>query len=127
MDSLHVADAISAIFNLFKRCNKYIDETEPWVLSKDDSKKDRLSTVLYNLCDSIVIGSALLHPFLPGTSEKILSELRTEMPSFSDIDQKGRGLFASGTILDPSPETLFQRLKLDDVMKRIPENHTDER
>ena len=122
MESLHVADGISAIFNLFKRCNKYIDETEPWVLSKDEAKSDRLSTVLYNLCDSIVIGATLLFPFLPETSSKILSELSTEMPSMTDINEKGRGRFVSGTNVSPSPETLFQRLKAADVMKLIPES-----
>ena len=117
MESLKVADALTHIFNIFKRSNKYIDETMPWILGKDEDKKDRLSTVLYNLSDSIVTGAALLHPFLPETAEKILAQLNTAMPDMDDLDKRGN--FASGTKVTEDPETLFQRVKAEDVAKTV--------
>ncbi len=117
MSGLRVADALTHIFNLFKRCNKYIDETEPWVLAKDEAKADRLSTVLYNLADCITIGAGLLESFLPSTAEKIYKELNTEKPAFEDLDKAGR--LKSGTKVTDAPETLFARVKLDDIMKEV--------
>ncbi len=117
MESLRVADALTHIFNLFKRCNKYIDETEPWVLGKDPEKKDRLSTVLYNLSDSIVTGAALLSPFLPETAEKVLSEFNTPLPEADALSSKG--CFKSGTKVTEEPETLFQRVKPQDIAKEV--------
>ena len=119
MSGLHVADALTHIFNLFKRCNKYIDETEPWVLAKDDAKKDRLSTVLYNLADCISIGAALLEPFLPDTAGKIFKELNSEKPEFEDLDKAGR--IADCTKVTDAPETLFARVKVDDILKKVAE------
>ncbi len=119
MQTLHAADSLTEILNLFKRCNKYIDETEPWVLAKDEAKKDRLSTVLYNLLDCAAIGAALISPFLPETGEKILSQLHTEMPEFDALGNKG--VFVSGTRVTEEPETLFERKKFADVMKVVNE------
>ena len=119
MDTLHVADCLTDIFNLFKRCNKYIDETEPWVLAKDEAKKDRLSTVLYNLSDGIAIGATLLQSFLPDTSESILKQLNTKAPELSDCSKKG--VFVSGTKVTEDPETLFERKKMADVLKKVDE------
>ena len=119
MESLRVADALTHIFNIFKRSNKYIDETMPWILGKDEDKKERLSTVLYNLSDSIVTGAALLHSFLPETAEKILSQLNTPMPDIDDLDKRGN--FRSGTKVTEDPETLFQRVKAEDVAKAVEE------
>ena len=90
MDKLRVADAITEVFRLFKRCNKYIDETEPWVLGKDEAKKDRLSTVLYNLVESIVIGASLLEPFMPETTEKILAQLNAKKRGYEEMDTFGQ-------------------------------------
>lgn len=115
MEDLHVADAISEIFALFKRCNKYIDETEPWVLAKDEAKKDRLSTVLYNLCEGITIGASLLWPFLPETSEKIAAQLNTSLRDFDTLDKFG--LFENKTVVTKTPEILFARLDINDVYK----------
>ena len=89
MDQLRVADAISEIFTLFKRCNKYIDETMPWALAKDEAKADRLSTVLYNLVESITIGAALLMPFMPDTAEKIVAQLGTTLRTYDTLDTFG--------------------------------------
>ncbi len=119
MDTLHVADCLTEILGIFKRCNKYIDETEPWVLAKDEDKKDRLSTVLYNLLDCIAIGAALLQSFLPGTAEKIFGQLNTKEPDFDDLDKPG--VFVSGTKVTSDPETLFERKKFNDVMKIVDE------
>ena len=116
MDQLRIADALTHILNMFKRCNKYIDETEPWVLSKSEDKKDRLSTVLYNLCDCIVIGATLLHSFLPDTSKAIMQQMNTVFVDLDNCDK--RGAFVSGTKVVAEPETLFQRLKLSDVLKQ---------
>ena len=113
MEDLRAADAITEIFTLFKRCNKYIDETEPWVLAKDEAKKDRLATVLYNLTESITIGASLLWPFLPTTAEKIVAQLNTEI---RDYDKLGEfGLFTNGTKVTEKPEILFARLDINDV------------
>ncbi len=119
MQTLHAADSLTEILNLFKRCNKYIDETEPWVLARDEAKKDRLSTVLYNLLDCAAIGAALISPFLPETGQKILSQLHTEMPEFDALGSKG--VFISGTKVTEEPETLFERKKFADVMKVVNE------
>ena len=82
MEELRVADALTEIFTVFKRCNKYIDETEPWVLAKDEEKKDRLSTVLYNLVESIMIGASLLEPFMPASAARIAGQLNTQLRGF---------------------------------------------
>ena len=119
MKTLHIADCLTEIFNLFKRCNKYIDETEPWVLAKDEAKQDRLSTVLYNLLDSIAIGATLLASYLPDTSKAILAQLNTAEPELDACDHKG--VFVSGTKVVDAPETLFERKKFDDVMKVVNE------
>ena len=116
MDDLRVADAITEIFALFKRCNKYIDETEPWVLAKDEAKKDRLSTVLYNLVEGIVIGASLLEPFMPETAGKIAAQLNTDIRSFDDIEKFG--LYPSGNQVTDKPEILFQRLDVKEVVEK---------
>ena len=116
MESLHVADALTEIWNLFKRCNKYIDETMPWSLAKDESKKDRLATVLYNLVESLTIGASLLKPFLPDTAEKILRQLGTEERSFEAMDRFG--LCPEGKVTE-TPEILFARLDLAKIMERV--------
>ncbi len=113
MEGLHVADAITEIFALFKRCNKYIDETEPWVLAKDEAKKDRLATVLYNLCESITIGASLLWCFLPETAEKIVAQLNTELRAFDELS--AFGLYKSGNKVTDTPQILFARLDIKDV------------
>lgn len=117
MATLHVADAITEIFELFKRCNKYIDETTPWILAKEADKKDRLSTVLYNLCDCIVIGATLLAPYMPDTAEAILEQMRTGVKDYDDLDK--RGAFVSGTKVTSDPAVLFDRKKLEDVLKEV--------
>lgn len=116
MDDLRVADAITEIFALFKRCNKYIDETEPWVLAKNEAKKDRLSTVLYNLVEGIVIGASLLEPFMPETAGKIAAQLNTDIRSFDDIEKFG--LYPSGNQVTDKPEILFQRLDVKEVVEK---------
>ncbi len=116
MDDLRVADAISEIFTLFKRCNKYIDETEPWVLAKDEAKKDRLATVLYNLVESITIGASLLEPYMPNTSTKIAEQLNTELRSFEQSTQFG--LYPSGNKVTDKPEILFARLDVKEVTEK---------
>ena len=113
MDELRAADSITEIFTLFKRCNKYIDETEPWVLAKDEAKKDRLATVLYNLTESITIGASLLWPFLPATAEKIVAQLNTSLRAYEDLDKFG--LYANGTKVTDKPEILFARMDINDV------------
>ena len=119
MDELRVADAISAIFTLFKRCNKYIDETEPWALAKDDSKKDRLATVLYNLTEAITIGASLLQPFMPATAAKIVKDFNTEIRDFDNLSEFGK--FASGTKVSEKPEMLFARKDTEEVLKAAKE------
>ena len=119
MDKLRVADAITEVFRLFKRCNKYIDETEPWVLGKDEAKKDRLSTVLYNLVESIVIGASLLEPFMPETTEKILAQLNAKKRGYEEMDMFGQ--YESGTKVTDSPEILFMRLDPKEVLAKAEE------
>ncbi len=119
MDDLRVADAITEIFTLFKRCNKYIDETMPWALAKDESKKDRLATVLYNLTECISIGAALLEPFMPETSVRILSQLNARKRSLEEMSQYG--LYESGTKVTEKPEILFARLDLKEVLAKAEE------
>ena len=116
MDELRVADAISEIFALFKRCNKYIDETEPWVLAKDEAKKDRLATVLYNLVESITIGASLLEPYMPNTAAKIVEQLNTELRSFEEVSKFG--LYPSGNKVTDKPEILFARLDVKEVTEK---------
>ena len=117
MDELRVADAITEIFALFKRCNKYIDETEPWVLARDEARLDRLSTVLYNLVESIAIGASLLEPFMPSTAKKIAQQLNISVRSFEDCEKFG--LYESGNKVTAEPEILFARLKVEEVMERV--------
>lgn len=119
MDKLRVADAISEIFTMFKRCNKYIDETMPWVLAKDEAKKDRLATVLYNLVESIAIGASLLEPFMPETSKKILTQLNASKRELSEASEFGK--YVSGTKVTDKPEILFARLDLNEVMEKVEE------
>ena len=116
MSTLHVADALTEIFAIFKRCNKYIDETEPWVLAKDEQKADRLSTVLYNLVESIVIGASLLQPYMPETAEKIAAQLNTKLRDFDKLEQFG--LYESGSTVTKQPEILFARLDMKEVAKK---------
>ena len=117
MDDLRVADAITEIFTLFKRCNKYIDETMPWALAKDEAKKDRLEEVLYNLVESITIGACLLESFMPETTEKILAQLNAEKRSYEELDQFG--LYVSGNKVTDQPQILFQRLDVKEVMEKV--------
>ena len=117
MDELRVTDAITEIFALFKRCNKYIDETEPWVLAKDEANMDRLSTVLYNLVESIATGASLLEPFMPSTAKKIVQQLNTSVRSFEDCEKFG--LYESGNKVTAEPEILFARLKVEEVMEKV--------
>ncbi|MBR3040213.1 MAG: methionine--tRNA ligase [Lachnospiraceae bacterium] len=114
MDELRVADAITEIFNLFKRCNKYIDETAPWVLAKDEAKKDRLATVLYNLTEGIIIGASLLEPYLPETAERIAAQLNTSLREFDTLGEFG--LYPNANKVTDTPTPLFARLDIKDVM-----------
>ena len=117
MEELRVADAMTEIFGLFKRCNKYIDETMPWALAKDEAKKDRLEEVLYNLVESITIGACLLESFMPETTEKILAQLNAEKRSYEELDQFG--LYRSGNQVTDQPQILFQRLDVKEVMEKV--------
>ena len=117
MEKLRVADAISAVFNLFKRCNKYIDETAPWALAKDEANADRLATVLYNLVESICIGASLLKSFLPRTADKIFAQLNATERSQEEL--KTYGLYVSGTKVTETPEILFARLDAKEVMEKV--------
>ena len=117
MKELRVADAMTEIFGLFKRCNKYIDETMPWALAKDEAKKDRLEEVLYNLVESITIGACLLESFMPETTEKILAQLKAEKRSYEELDQFG--LYTSGNQVTDQPQILFQRLDVKEVMEKV--------
>ena len=116
MEELRVADALTEIFGIFKRCNKYIDETEPWVLAKDEAKADRLATVLYNLVEGIIIGASLLEPYMPETAEKIAKQLNTSLRDFDQLEQFG--LYESGSKVTDQPEILFARLDMKDVAKK---------
>ena len=119
MEDLRVADALTEIFALFKRCNKYIDETEPWVLGKDEAKKDRLSTVLYNLVEAITIGASLLEAFMPNTTDKILAQLGAQKRAYDQMDQFG--LYQSGGHVVEKPEILFMRLDPKEVLAKAEE------
>ena len=116
MDQLRVADAITEIFGIFRRCNKYIDETMPWALAKDEDKKDRLATVLYNLVEAITIGASLLESFMPETSEKILSQLQAEKRTLDQMDTFG--LYPSGGKVTDKPEILFARMDVKEVLEK---------
>ncbi len=124
MNNLRVADAITEIFHLFKRCNKYIDETAPWILAKDESKKQRLSEVLYNLTESITIGTTLLKSFMPDTAEKIFRQLNTQEIAFDQLGTFGN--YASGTKVTEKPEILFARLDMNEVMEKVNSLHPQE-
>ncbi len=117
MDELRVADAIDEIFKLLRRTNKYIDETMPWALAKDESQKDRLATVLYNLCESIRFSAVCLKAFLPSTAKKILEQLNTETDSLESLNQFGQ--YASGTKVTAHPEMLFARIDAKEIEKKI--------
>ena len=117
MADLRVADAITEIMNLFKRCNKYIDETTPWILAKDEATKPRLSEVLYNLVEGISIGATLLKSFMPATAEKILSQLGAKEIPYDELDCFGA--YVSGTKVTDAPEILFARLDINEVMERV--------
>lgn len=117
MDQLRVADALTEIFALFKRCNKYIDETMPWALAKDKAQQDRLATVLYNLVESISYGAALLEPFMPSTSKKILEQLNAKPRTIEEMEQFG--LYESGTKVTDQPQILFARMDIKEVLEKV--------
>ena len=117
MKNLRVADAITEVFNLFRRCNKYIDETAPWVLAKDEAAKDRLAEVLYNLVESITIGACLLKSFLPETADRILAQMNAGMREYDDLDKFG--LYENGNKVTDKPEILFARLDAKEIMPKI--------
>ena len=121
MEELRVADAITEIFTLFKRCNKYIDETMPWALAKDEAKKERLATVLYNLVESISVGATLLESFMPETSDKVLAQLGAQKRKLSQMDTFG--LYPSGNKVTEKPEILFARMDINEVMAKVAELH----
>ena len=121
MDKLRVADAMTEVFSIFKRCNKYIDETMPWALAKDEDKKDRLATVLYNLVEGICIGATLLESFMPETTQRILSQLNAEGRTLEDLTTFG--LYPSGNKVTEKPEILFARLDLKEVMEKVEALH----
>ena len=121
MDKLRVADAMTEVFTLFKRCNKYIDETMPWALAKEEDKKDRLATVLYNLVEGICIGATLLKSFMPETTQRILAQLNAQDRELEDL--KTFGLYPSGNKVTEKPEILFARLDLKEVMAKVEELH----
>ena len=117
MEGLRVADAMTEIFNLFKRCNKYIDETMPWALAKDEDKKDRLATVLYNLVEGICVGAELLESYMPETSERIRTQLNAKKRSYDDLSNFG--LYPSGNKVTDKPEILFARLDIKEVLEKV--------
>ena len=121
MEQLRVADAMTEIFNIFRRCNKYIDETTPWTLAKDESQKDRLATVLYNLTEAIAIGASLLYSFMPETSEKILAQIHTGKRELSRMDTFG--LYPSGQRVTDKPEILFARMDIKEVLEKVEAMH----
>lgn len=121
MEDLRVADAITEVFALFKRCNKYIDETMPWALAKDETKQDRLATVLYNLVESISIGATLLKSFMPETTDRILTQLNAKEIPYEELSTFGH--YVSGTKVTDAPEILFARLDLGEVMTKVAELH----
>ena len=124
MEELRVADAITEIFTLFKRCNKYIDETMPWALAKDEEKKDRLATVLYNLVEGICIGASLLESFMPETTEKILAQVNAQKRTYEELDTFG--LYPSGNKVTEKPEILFARLDVKEVLEKVEEMRAKE-
>ena len=119
METLHVADAITEVFTLFKRCNKYIDETTPWVLAKDETKKDRLENVLYNLAEGIVYGAALLFPFMPETAEKIAKFFNTELVDFETLAVGFDSVLKGEAKVVGAPEQLFARLDEKEIMAKV--------
>ena len=127
MDDLRVADAITEIFVLFKRCNKYIDETMPWALAKDENRKDRLAAVLYNLLNGILVGASLLEPYMPETSAKILEQIRAQAVPFDVLEAcaekqdiaRAAALYPSGNKVTETPEILFVRRDLAEVMEQV--------
>ena len=121
MDKLRVAVAIREVFSLFKRCNKYIDETMPWALAKDETKQDRLATVLYNLVEGICIGASLLKSFMPRTTERILVQLNANERTLEEMEQFG--LYPSGNRVTDKPEILFARLDLKEVLEKVEKLH----
>ena len=121
MEKLRVADAITEVFTIFKRCNKYIDETMPWALAKDESKQDRLATVLYNLVEGICIGTTLLEYFMPDTTKRILGQLNASERTLEDL--KTFGLYPSGNKVTDKPEILFARMDIKEVMEKVNELH----
>ncbi len=123
MEKLRVADALTEIFNLFKRCNKYIDETMPWILAKEEDKKARLETVLYNLVESICIGTSLLKSFMPETAERIFAQLSAKERAIEDINSFG--LYPSGTKVTDKPEILFARLDIKEVLEKVEASKKD--
>ena len=124
MDQLRVADAMTEIFALFKRCNKYIDETMPWALAKDEAKQDRLATVLYNLVESITIGASLLEAFMPETAAKVVAQLNTTLRSLDET--KTFGLYPSENKVVEKPEILFARLDVNEVLEKVAEKKAAE-
>ena len=121
MEKLRVADAITEVFTIFKRCNKYIDETMPWALAKDETKQDRLATVLYNLVEGICIGTTLLESFMPDTTKRILGQLNASERTLEDL--KTVGLYPSGNKVTDKPEILFARMDIKEVMEKVNELH----
>lgn len=117
METLRVADALTEILTLFKRCNKYIDETEPWVLAKQEEKADRLATVLYNLTDSIMTGASLISPFMPATAENIAKQMNSSLREYHELDKFGQ--YPSGNKVTQNPEILFARLDIKEVLERV--------
>lgn len=125
MEGLRVADSLTEIFALFKRCNKYIDETEPWVLAKDETKAERLATVLYNLVEGIIIGASILEPFMPKTAQNIAEQLNTTLRSFEEV--KSFGLYPSGNKVTQKPEILFARLDVKEIVEKAEAMFADRR
>ena len=121
MEKLRVADAITSIFNIFRRSNKYIDETTPWTLAKDEASKERLETVLYHLTEAITIGASLLASFMPETSEKILTQLNTTKRELSEMNEFGS--YPSGNKVTDKPEILFARMDIKEVMEKVEAMH----
>ena len=125
MEKLHTADALNELFNIFRRCNKYIDETMPWALAKDEAKKDRLATVLYNLVEGISIGANLLRSFMPETTDKILGQLNVKMRDYETLNQFG--LYPSGNKVTDAPEILFARFDEAEVLAKVAEMHPEDK
>ena len=125
MEDLRVADSLTEIFAVFKRLNKYIDETEPWVLAKDEAKADRLATVMYNLVEGITIGASLLAPFMPETAERIVSQLNTSLRTFDELDKFG--LIANGSKVTETPEILFARLDVKEIVEKAEAMYAERR